>query len=130
MNNVAEGDLLEVVRIELVQELLSLLFCHSDFHVLEESIELFFVYDTVAIVVLFLEELEEAVKEQFMLLECVVLHYFRQLRVHKSYGFEEPWVLMRVPCSAPFTHYSLVEIFFLRLFAGSHFCLLGLQAFC
>ena len=60
-----------------MQELLSLLFCHSDLHVFKESIELLFVDDPVAIIVLFLEQLEEAVKEEFMLLKCVVLHYFR-----------------------------------------------------
>ena len=53
--NIAEGDLLEVARVELAQEFLCHLISHSDLHVTEEITELLFIDDAVLILVLILE---------------------------------------------------------------------------
>ena len=55
--DVTEGDLLEIERVELVQEQLCLIVCDADVHAFEESCELAVVDDAVVVRVLLLEEL-------------------------------------------------------------------------
>ena len=52
---IAEGDLLEVAWVKLAQELLRHLISHSNLHVTEEIAELFFIDDSVLVLILILE---------------------------------------------------------------------------